>query len=276
MTVSMEENARIQMLSATSKDKKTATERSLVEKYHLGPLALHTGLVLSCVTYAVGGAYLFLSIERPEELKRRGRALLEFQELKDQFIGNLTLSNPERSMEIYTKKLMYLLEDAHKAHTFEHFFTDNAVAKDMWTFSSALVFTTTTVIPVGYGYVFPVSAYGRMCLVAYALLGIPLTLVTMADTGKFAAQLVTRWFGEPRLRSCLLPGCYGWLDSSTLFDYTVVGADIQLEICTEFVLVLIFEVEWAAFRKKTEKCVAMRFVHFDVRIFFRKNKSLKK
>lgn len=48
----------------------------------------------------------------------------------------------------------------------------------------------------GYGYIFPVSAYGRMCLIAYALLGIPLTLVTMADTGKFAAQLVTRWFGD--------------------------------------------------------------------------------
>uniref|UniRef100_A0A1I7V0V6 Ion channel n=1 Tax=Caenorhabditis tropicalis TaxID=1561998 RepID=A0A1I7V0V6_9PELO len=194
MTVSMEETSRIQMLSATSKDKKT--DRSLVEKYHLGPLALHTGLVLSCVTYALGGAYLFLSIERPEELKRREQALADFGQLKDQFLGNLSSLTPEKLLDTYTKQLMYLLEDAHNAHTFEHFYTQKDEPKDMWTFSSALVFTTTTVIPVGYGYVFPVSAYGRMALVAYALLGIPLTLVTMADTGKFAAQLVTRWFGE--------------------------------------------------------------------------------
>ncbi|CAI2323731.1 unnamed protein product [Caenorhabditis sp. 36 PRJEB53466] len=152
---------------------------------HLGPLALHTGLVMSCVMYAVGGAYMFLAIERPEELKRRERALIAFAKLKGQFMSNATFVgiDLEGNIEAYTEHLFNLFEDAHNAHAFEHFFL-------------TLVFTTTTVIPVGYGYIFPVSSYGRLSLVAYALLGIPLTLVTMADTGKFAAHLVTRWFGD--------------------------------------------------------------------------------
>lgn len=66
-------------------------------------------------------------------------------------MGNITsgIENSEQSIEIYTKKLILMLEDAHNAHAFEYFFLNHEIPKDMWTFSSALVFTTTTVIPVG-------------------------------------------------------------------------------------------------------------------------------
>ncbi|CAI5441403.1 unnamed protein product [Caenorhabditis angaria] len=190
-------NDFLQMLSANTKETER-TKNGLIDKYHLRPLVLHIGLIVLCIGYAIFGALLFLSIERPVELAKRERALFEFDLLRKEFIGNITEDrmNSELALELYTKKMMIMFEDAHTAHTFEYHHTDSKIEKDLWTFSSALVFTTTTVIPVGYGYIYPITTHGKMLLIVYALLGIPLTLVTMADTGKFASQLVSRWFGE--------------------------------------------------------------------------------
>ncbi|VDK80771.1 unnamed protein product [Cylicostephanus goldi] len=59
-----------------------------------------------------------------------------------------------------------------------------------------LSFTTTTIIPIGYGDVCPALELGRLLLVIYGMIGIPLALVTMAGTGKYISQGVTRWLED--------------------------------------------------------------------------------
>uniref|UniRef100_A0A1I7XE11 Ion_trans_2 domain-containing protein n=1 Tax=Heterorhabditis bacteriophora TaxID=37862 RepID=A0A1I7XE11_HETBA len=54
-------------------------------------------------------------------------------------------------------------------------------------------------IILGYGYICPVSDVGKLLLIIYGIVGIPLALVTMADTGKFISQFVIRCFPEPNI-----------------------------------------------------------------------------
>ncbi|VDM75132.1 unnamed protein product [Strongylus vulgaris] len=111
--------------------------------------------------------------------------------------------------------MLTLFENPHYAHVFETHLTNNSSSdKDIWTFPAAVLFTTTTIIPVGkfyafeyrtatveycisgYGNVCPASELGRLLLVIYGMIGIPLALVTMADTGKFISRGVTIWFED--------------------------------------------------------------------------------
>ncbi|VDP07137.1 unnamed protein product [Heligmosomoides polygyrus] len=57
-----------------------------------------------------------------------------------------------------------------------------------WTFITALFFTATLLTTIGYGNLVPVTWHGRMFCIAYALLGVPLILITVADIGKFLSE----------------------------------------------------------------------------------------
>ncbi|CAD6192618.1 unnamed protein product [Caenorhabditis auriculariae] len=193
MTTSDVGNAVVEKDEESEKD-----STGIVERFHLRAVLLHLGLVLTCIGYVLVGASLFRSIERPIELTLRKRALADFEQVKSDFLGNIS-HRPDKAEEIvsdYAENLMKLFENPHYSHVFESHHTDYQTEKDLWTYSSSVIFTTTTVIPVGYGYIYPLSDLGKVLLIAYALLGIPLTLVTMADTGKFASQLITQWFDE--------------------------------------------------------------------------------
>ncbi|VDL76040.1 unnamed protein product [Nippostrongylus brasiliensis] len=105
-------------------------------------------------------------------------------------------SDVERTVDAYIENMLLLLENPHYAHAFETHFTNQSLDKDIWTFPAAVLFTTTTIIPVGYGNVCPSSELGKLLLIIYGIIGIPLALVTMADTGKFLSRFVTIWFED--------------------------------------------------------------------------------
>ncbi|VDM28189.1 unnamed protein product [Toxocara canis] len=75
-------------------------------------------------------------------------------------------------------------------------------AGDLWTISSAILFTATSIVPVGYGIVAPVTPIGRFCLIVYAICGIPLALATMANLGKFVCSYLLKFIKK---ESIILP-----------------------------------------------------------------------
>ncbi|VDK43055.1 unnamed protein product [Anisakis simplex] len=59
---------------------------------------------------------------------------------------------------------------------------------DGWTFTDALIFAYTVITTIGYGNVAPVTFEGRLFLIIYGLIGIPMTLLTIADLGMFFSK----------------------------------------------------------------------------------------
>uniref|UniRef100_A0A914QP06 Fibronectin type-III domain-containing protein n=1 Tax=Panagrolaimus davidi TaxID=227884 RepID=A0A914QP06_9BILA len=82
--------------------------------------------------------------------------------------------------------------DAHRS--FRHGFEDDSPT---WDFLNAIVFTTTTLTSIGFGFVCPITFWGRVFLIVYCVIGIPLCLVTVANIAKFISEsffkLWTSW-----------------------------------------------------------------------------------
>lgn len=72
-----------------------------------------------------------------------------------------------------------------------------AVEQEKWSFGNALIFSFSVITTIGYGHVAPVTFYGRLFCIIFGILGVPLTLLTVADLGMFLSILLrkaTTWF----------------------------------------------------------------------------------
>ncbi|EYC11146.1 hypothetical protein Y032_0052g2247 [Ancylostoma ceylanicum] len=63
---------------------------------------------------------------------------------------------------------------------------------EKWSFGNSLIFAFTVITTIGYGHVAPETFYGRLFCIVYGLIGVPLTLLTIADLGMFLAILLRK------------------------------------------------------------------------------------
>ncbi|VDN05171.1 unnamed protein product [Thelazia callipaeda] len=79
---------------------------------------------------------------------------------------------------------------------FESNYLQSGTKENHWTLTSSILFATTTVIPVGYGFITPITETGRLILIIYGLIGAPLLIVTITDIGKFFSSYLMHFIPE--------------------------------------------------------------------------------
>uniref|UniRef100_A0A915N480 GOLD domain-containing protein n=1 Tax=Meloidogyne javanica TaxID=6303 RepID=A0A915N480_MELJA len=126
----------------------------------------HVGLVLLTCCYTLLGASLFYSVERPNELRAK----------------RICLDNINKRQELFVSELVWL---AASNLSGERKNWERIAREHLWVVST-----------IGYGNPVPVTRIGRIACISFSLFGIPLTLVTIADLGKFLSEHLVWLYGK--------------------------------------------------------------------------------
>ncbi|ESO02317.1 hypothetical protein HELRODRAFT_161572 [Helobdella robusta] len=157
------------------------------------------GLVSMVSLYALGGGFLFSHLESENELSdctENSESYLTFENETIQSIWN-TMSNYKPSEEKDTiQNFQDMLFQLNKQIYETSFDGKNCSllgkengASSQWSLVNAVLFSTTVFTTVGYGNIAPKTKFGRLVCLAYALLGIPLMLLTLANFGEIMANI---------------------------------------------------------------------------------------
>ncbi|KAM3960647.1 uncharacterized protein ACR2FA_005237 [Aphomia sociella] len=85
------------------------------------------------------------------------------------------------------KKLYEFESQLHTAH--EAGVTSYSGQKS-WNFMNSFVYCLTLITTIGYGHIAPTTTYGRAATIVYAIIGIPLFLIVLADFGKLFTRVI--------------------------------------------------------------------------------------
>jgi hypothetical protein len=93
------------------------------------------------------------------------------------------IENELARMQAEREKLM----DKHDTRT-------DAAYNQKWTYSSAMLYSATVITTVGYGNIAPKSILGRMITCLYAIIGIPIMIMFLTNTGDLLAFCFMKYY----------------------------------------------------------------------------------
>ncbi|KAI3415866.1 hypothetical protein GPALN_005436 [Globodera pallida] len=143
--------------------------------------------------------------ETPNEMFIRNATAHRVQMLKDRVIAQLWLLGTQQEpnwtrnppafphwAEVANDGMNAIIRDVFIDYTKNYMTPDEIIygaGPTKWSFGASVFFSWTAITTIGYGHIVPLTIQGRISCLLYALFGIPLILVTIADMGRFLSNV---------------------------------------------------------------------------------------
>ncbi|XP_076754125.1 TWiK family of potassium channels protein 7 [Xylocopa sonorina] len=187
-------------------EKENAYRRKYAQK--IKSIAGHVGLLITLMLYTAIGGVVFRHIELPAELARLEALRVNLYDQRYSFVDSVSNNTHASNLRaLVSVKLRAYEEAVQKAaqggllvssliNTIDQ--EDRGtmdlppIVTERWSVLQAVFFASTVLTTIGYGNVVPSTNSGRMFCILFAFVGIPLTLIVIADWGKLFASGVVK------------------------------------------------------------------------------------
>ncbi|XP_020805062.1 open rectifier potassium channel protein 1 isoform X2 [Drosophila serrata] len=136
-------------------------------------------LLIFYISYLMFGAAIYYHIEHGEEKEARAEKLKERIEINAYLLEELSDKNVSTQNEILDRITAYCGKPVTDYTKDEHDIPYT------WTFYHAFFFAFTVCSTVGYGNISPTTFAGRMIMIAYSVIGIPVNGILFAGLGEY-------------------------------------------------------------------------------------------
>ncbi|XP_037568716.1 TWiK family of potassium channels protein 7 [Dermacentor silvarum] len=159
----------------------------------------HVLLLFLLAAYAALGALAFRYLEGPYEARAKAgltSVLVQVRRLLLEELRRSCATADESRWRRLAQRRLQEYEAQMRALCQAGITTD--AERQLWTFWGAMFYCGTVFTTIGYGNIAPSTSAGRAATIAYALFGIPLLLMVLADLGKLFTRLIKLAFSTIR------------------------------------------------------------------------------
>ncbi|XP_008203851.1 open rectifier potassium channel protein 1 [Nasonia vitripennis] len=139
-------------------------------------------LLMLFLVYLLLGASIFYHIESRLEIEKVRIAKEERLEINDLLSKHYSPSGGHDQHEILDRITKYCGKSVHN-------YTEGETDPLKWDFYNSFYFAYTVVSTIGYGNLAPTNELGRLLMIFYALIGIPINGILLAQLGEFFGQV---------------------------------------------------------------------------------------
>ncbi|XP_076060899.1 potassium two pore domain channel subfamily K member galene isoform X2 [Oratosquilla oratoria] len=149
-------------------------------------LASHIGLVSLVVGYTIIGAIIFVELEAEHEMEVKKAMSSKRLNVTDDLwtiTGGMKVLNEMEWSEQVRTRLQAFEKDLINAIKMEGWDGEETGATKQWTFAGALFYSIILITTIGYGHIAPKTPWGKVVTIFYAIPGVPLMMLCLANIG---------------------------------------------------------------------------------------------
>ncbi|CAG5134495.1 unnamed protein product [Candidula unifasciata] len=178
----------------------------------------HVGLCGMVILYCVAGGFIFEHLEKNNEQQICYDSYYEYIPMENKTInstlkifydygGAVTTAETRELMIIQLQSILQTFRDntlaiGYDGRSCNLYGKENGPVYE-WSWAGGLMFSVTVITTIGYGHIAPKTVWGRLVCIAYAVLGIPLMLLCLANIGSVMADV----FRFIYAKICCCGGC---------------------------------------------------------------------